>query len=84
MGGLFGGSSSTAFGSRSGNILTRITTVLGALFLIISLGLALMNRSTAGDGVERAAQSVAPNFETNDWWERDNTPSDFVPEGNGD
>ena len=32
IGGLFGGGSSSAFGSRSGNILTRFTTILAAIF----------------------------------------------------
>ena len=50
LGGIFAGSSSSAFGSRSGNILTRATTVLGAAFLIVSLGLALLHR-TPGTGV---------------------------------
>jgi preprotein translocase subunit SecG len=39
MGGLFGGSSSSAFGSRSGNILTRTTSILGTLFVAIILGM---------------------------------------------
>jgi len=58
LGGIFAGGSGSAFGSRSGNVLTRITTVLGALFLIFSLGLALLNRSPAGTGVEAAAREL--------------------------
>ena len=60
LGGIFAGGSGTAFGSRSGNILTRATTILGTLFLVISLGMALMNRSPAGTGVERAGRSMLP------------------------
>jgi preprotein translocase subunit SecG len=59
LGGIFAGSSSTAFGSRSGNVLTRATTVLGALFLIVSLGLALINRSPTGKGVEQAGRVMS-------------------------
>ena len=44
LGGIFAGGSGTAFGSRSGNVLTRATTVLGTLFLIISLGMALLSK----------------------------------------
>jgi len=54
LGGIFAGSSSSAFGSRSGNILTKATTVLGSAFLIVSLGLALLNRTPGGAGVEAA------------------------------
>ncbi|MCL2808707.1 MAG: preprotein translocase subunit SecG [Treponema sp.] len=45
LGGMFGGGANTAFGSRSGNVLTRATTVLGSLFLIISLSLAFLSRT---------------------------------------
>ena len=58
LGGIFAGGSGTAFGSRSGNVLTKATTVLGALFLVVSLGLALMNRSPAGTGVEQAGRAL--------------------------
>jgi preprotein translocase subunit SecG len=58
LGGIFAGGSGSAFGSRSGNVLTRATTVLGALFLIISLGLALLNRSPSGSGVEVQARNL--------------------------
>ena len=73
LGGIFAGGSSTAFGSRSGNVLTRATTILGALFLIISLGLALMNRSPAGTGVEAAGRAMTPETGT-DWFMQDDTP----------
>ena len=58
LGGIFAGGSGSAFGSRSGNVLTRTTTVLGALFLIISLGLALINRTPGGSGVLREGQEL--------------------------
>jgi len=72
LGGIFAGGSSSAFGSRSGNVLTRTTTVLGALFLVISLGLALMNRSPTGAGVEAAGRALAPETGSN-WFMQDET-----------
>ena len=71
LGGIFAGGSATAFGSRSGNILTRATTILGALFLVISLGMAMLNRSPAGTGVERAAQNLTPETGAS-WFMEDN------------
>ena len=73
LGGIFAGSSSSAFGSRSGNVMTRATTVLGALFLIISLGLALMNRTPSGSGVEAAGRALIPET-SKDWFMQDETP----------
>ena len=72
LGGIFAGGSGTAFGSRSGNVLTRATTILGTLFLVISLGLALMNRSPSGSGVERAGRSSMPG--TGSEWFMDEEP----------
>ena len=73
LGGIFAGGSGSAFGSRSGNVLSRATTILGALFLVISLGLALMNRSPTGSGVEAAGRALTPETGTN-WFMQDETP----------
>jgi preprotein translocase subunit SecG len=41
-----GGSSQTAFGARQGaTVLTRASTILGALFMLGALGLAIVGRS---------------------------------------
>jgi preprotein translocase subunit SecG len=67
LGGIFAGGSSSAFGSRSGNVITRATTVLGALFLIISLGLALLNRTSGGAGVESAGRQLSNEAAGSNW-----------------
>jgi preprotein translocase subunit SecG len=73
LGGIFAGGSGSAFGSRSGNVLTRATTVLGALFLIISLGLALLNRGPTGSGVEIQARNLEGGAGS-DWFLEEETP----------
>ena len=47
--GILGGSSQSAFGSSTADVITKITTVMVALFMLGSLGLAIMesNRSTS-------------------------------------
>ncbi|MDR0599305.1 MAG: preprotein translocase subunit SecG [Treponema sp.] len=67
LGGIFAGGSSSAFGSRSGNVLTRATSILGALFLVLSLGLALLNRSPGGSGVEAAGRRLSGEGD-NEWF----------------
>ena len=52
-GGGLGIGSSQGMGSLMGgrgtaNLLTRTTAILGTLFFVLSLGLALMNRGTSG------------------------------------
>ncbi|MCL2192115.1 MAG: preprotein translocase subunit SecG [Treponema sp.] len=79
LGGIFGGSSGSAFGSRSGNILTRATTVLGAAFLIVSLGLALLNRTPGGTGVLDAGMELIGDQQF-DWLEGELRPLPDAPE----
>jgi preprotein translocase subunit SecG len=84
LGGIFAGGSGSAFGSRSGNVLTRATSVLGVLFLVISLGLALLNRTPGGTGVEEAGRDLSNEAVSTDWLEEELNPRapqlDFVPE----
>lgn len=67
LGGIFGGGSSTPFGSRSGNVLTKFTSILGAIFLFCSFGIAWVNRSTQSGDVLAAAKKAQANQTTN-WW----------------
>jgi preprotein translocase subunit SecG len=67
LGGIFAGGSSSAFGSRSGNVLTRATTVLGALFLVLSLSLALINRTPGDSGVESAGRRLSTDGTGSSW-----------------
>jgi len=85
LGGIFAGGSGSAFGSRSGNVLTRTTTVLGALFLIISLGLALLNRTPGGSGVEAAGRELSGESAGSNWLEDElNSQSRVIPEDTAD
>lgn len=76
LGGIFAGGSSSAFGSRSGTVLTRITSVLGALFLVLSFGLALTNRTSDAIGVENAGRQQSSAVD-NTWWQEED--SEEVP-----
>ena len=67
LGGLFAGGSDSAFGSRSGNVLTRATSVLGALFLIVSLGYALLVRSSGVSNVEQEARNLTVEDTRTNW-----------------
>ena len=64
MGAVFGGSSSTVFGSSgAGNFLTRLTTATAIVFMITSLSLTyLSSRRTTATVFDRAplAQPAAP------------------------
>lgn len=66
--GFFSGASTTAFGSRTGNVLTRFTTVLAVVFLGCCLGLARVNRSGEVGNVVGKAREQALSGETTQWW----------------
>ncbi len=67
LGGIFGGGSGAAFGSRSGNILTKATSIIGAIFILSSLGNAWVNRTiTSGNVLGVAREEVVDN--TSEWW----------------
>ena len=75
IGGIFGGGSNTAFGSRSGNVLTRFTAALAAVFLFCCFGLAWLNRTpTAGDVVSKARQAALNGTGQQSWWVQSPTP----------
>lgn len=68
LGGLFSGTSSTPFGSRAGNILTRFTTVVAAVFLFGTFSLAWINRTPeTGNVISRARMESLKSAEE-DWW----------------
>ena len=67
LGGIFGGGSGAAFGSRSGNILTKTTSIIGAIFILSSFGSAWINRTpAAGDVLGVAREQSVDN--TSEWW----------------
>ena len=69
IGGLFGGGSSTAFGSRSGNILTKFTSILAAIFLVCSFALAWINRTPeTGDLLGAARRGAGQEQSIDEWW----------------
>ncbi|GAB4366762.1 MAG: hypothetical protein Kow009_03560 [Spirochaetales bacterium] len=68
LGGLFGGGSGTPFGSRSGNVLTRITSILGAIFILTAFGLAWINRTPESGDVIGAARRQESTQTGVEWW----------------
>ena len=77
LGGIFGGGAAAQVGNRSGNILTRITSVLAAVFILSSFGLAWLNRTPDSGDVEAAARRLeAQSGEAVEWWIVDDEEND--------
>lgn len=79
LGGIFAGGSSSAFGSRSGNVLTKTTYILGTVFLLTSFGLALVNRTPSDSGVESAAKQATSGAQSEWWSEQPASPAADAP-----
>lgn len=69
LGGIFGGGSSTPFGSSSGNVLTKITGILGVVFIVSSLGLAYISRTVEDDDVLGEARRSNTTEQGQSWFE---------------
>jgi preprotein translocase subunit SecG len=76
LGGIFGGGSATPFGSRSGNVLTKTTAILGTIFIVCSFALAWLNRTPESDSVVSEARRLEAGEEESavEWWKE--TPQD--------
>ena len=68
IGGLFGGANSTAFGSRSGNILTKTTYIFVALFFVVAFSLALINKAPAIQSLDESGVQEVVNEESGSFW----------------
>ena len=68
LGGLMGGGSSSAFGAASNTVLTRITAVSGALFILFSIGVAFFVKTPDKDQVEQEAKRLQAEGQTIDWF----------------
>ena len=67
--GMFGGASTTPLGSRSGNVLTRFTSIIGALFLFGAFALAWFNRTPESADLEAKARAERLQLaESTEWW----------------
>jgi preprotein translocase subunit SecG len=76
MGGLFGGAGSQAFGSRSGNVITRTTYILVALFFVTTFGLAFINKAPTVRPIRPDAAGTETQTEQSNWLDN---PAQIAP-----
>ena len=71
MAGMMGGAGSQAFGAKSGNILTRTTGVLVALFFVCAFSLALLNKSPRVADLEAVIEGQQEEETSGEWWKEE-------------
>ncbi|OQY37512.1 MAG: preprotein translocase subunit SecG [Spirochaetaceae bacterium 4572_7] len=70
LGSMFGGSSSSPFGAKSGSVLVKATTVLGVLFFVSSIGLAWVSKTSSDDDILKAAiKADIESADGSNWWD---------------
>ncbi|MBR6565545.1 MAG: preprotein translocase subunit SecG [Spirochaetaceae bacterium] len=74
MGGLLGGGNSTAFGSRSGNVLTKTTYILVTLFFVATFALAFINKAPAVHSLDAAAAQEEATETGGFWLDEESSP----------
>lgn len=78
LGGIFGGGNAAPVGNRSGNILTRATSILATIFLVSLFGYAWINRTPEQSNVEAAARALENrDGEVLEWWRVDDEEIDL-------
>ena len=68
IGGLFGGGSGSAFGPRTGNVLTKFTSIVAAIFLLSAFGVAWLNRTGTSEDIEAKAKAKMLEEEGSSSW----------------
>ncbi len=73
MGGLLGGRGTAAFGAHSASVLTKATAVLVALFFIITVALALVNKKPKTDkfvdSIPEEELAAPVTSDSGNWWD---------------
>ncbi|MBO6001257.1 MAG: preprotein translocase subunit SecG [Spirochaetales bacterium] len=59
LGGIFGGSSDSAFGGRSNRVMNKITAYTVAAFIILAIAVAFVNKSSDSSVLSSLKESAA-------------------------
>jgi preprotein translocase subunit SecG len=59
LGGIFGGSSDSAFGGRSNRVMNKITAYTVAAFVILAVAVAFVNKSSDSSVLSSLKESAA-------------------------
>ncbi|MBQ0071639.1 MAG: preprotein translocase subunit SecG [Spirochaetales bacterium] len=74
LGSVFGGNSDSAFGSGTANFLTKATATLAVIFMVLSLVVALVNKSS-DDEIQNMIKSQQTTQVEGTTWLENNSAS---------
>lgn len=67
LGGIFGGGAQKAFGGSTGAFITKATTILAICFMVLSLVVAILNKSSDADVLKAIESHNATEAQTTTW-----------------
>jgi preprotein translocase subunit SecG len=67
LGGVFGSAAQSSFGSHTSRVITKVSAILGAAFMILSLCIALVNKAPSeANLLDSVGSDQVQQSET--WW----------------
>ena len=69
LGGIFGGNSDSAFGSGTSSFITKATTILAIVFMVLSLVVAIVNKSSDDEIQSIIKKTQTTSVEGTTWLE---------------
>lgn len=82
FGGIFNSSSNSVLGTSTGKFITRATTILAIVFMVLSLVVALLNKDSDSDIAARLAaqEEMTEGTEGTTWFSEEEVTSDVSAE----
>lgn len=69
LGGIFGGSSDSAFGGQTSRVLNKFTAIVAAVFLILAILIGVISKSSNNDSILKEVDVKVEKEELNtNWW----------------
>ena len=69
LGSVFGGNSDSAFGSGTGGFITKVTAILAVVFMVLSLVVPLVNKSSDAEIQSMVKSAETTSVEGTTWLE---------------
>lgn len=76
---IFGSAASQQYGARKGNVVTKTTSILAALFIVIAFSLSFVFQNTTQDFELTNVSSSSTDDTKIDWWSTTQGKDEVIP-----
>ncbi|MGD1822115.1 MAG: preprotein translocase subunit SecG [Pleomorphochaeta sp.] len=67
LGGVFGSAAQSSFGSYTSRVVTKVTAILGGVFLVLALCIALVNKAPSDSNLLDSVETEQVQ-QSESWW----------------